>query len=169
MSAWAHGPSGAARFVGSHRYGPGMPDELLDDEGHPDASAIIGKFWHRDGPHTPESVRSAALAIDELTHYLARATWRRHVLPSGPALYEFVGELRSAIGRLDQVLDQAARHAGALVDDPTLYDDRRDGRDPAQTAREVQGGLDAARVVLGPVAEALGQTHSASGHLGHDT
>lgn len=130
--------------------------------------ALIATFWHRDGPHSADSVASAALAIDELTHYLARATLHSDVLPQGGDLYRVVSELRSALSRLDQVLDQMSTRAEQIAHDPTLYDDRRDGRDPADTAYEAQGGLDAARPALGQLLAALGQAHNASGHLGHD-
>lgn len=134
-----------------------------------DAGALVGTFWHRDGPHSPDSVASAALGVDQLFHYLARATapWAGANLPRGSDVYRLVGELRSALGHLDQVLDQTSIRAGELADDPTLYDDRRDGRDPADTAREMQGALDTARVALGPLLDALGAAHAAAGHLGH--
>jgi hypothetical protein len=134
--------------------------------GGPNVEAIIGTWWHRDGPHDPDRVAAAALAVDELTHYLARATQGSM---SGPRLYRLVGELRSAVARLDQVFMQMSGHAAALADDPTMYDDRGRGHDPAATAREAQGGLDAALIPLGEVNAALGQAHRASGHLGHNT
>ncbi len=70
---------------------------------------LIGDYWPNDGPHSPSSVAAAALGIDELTHYLARATapWGAGptVLRTGPDIYRVVADLRSAVGRLDQVLD----------------------------------------------------------------
>lgn len=141
---------------------------LLDVDGGPDVHAILAEFWHPDGPHSPDSVASAALAIDELTRYLARATIPASTtLPHAGDVYRLVSELRSALGRLDQVLEQTSRRMAAITADGGIYDDRRDGRDPADTAREAQGGLDAARVALGPVLDALGAAHRASGHLGH--
>jgi hypothetical protein len=134
-----------------------------------DVDTLIATFWHRDGPHTPDTVASAALGIDELTHYLARATFGPSVLPHGSDVYVLVRELRSALGRLDQVLDQVSARTAALATDPTLYDDRHDGRDPAATVRELHGGLDGARVALGPLLAALGAAHNAAGHLGHTT
>lgn len=138
-----------------------------------DPEALIGTFWHPDGPYSRDLVATAADAMDRLAHYLARATapWVGGRLPHGSDVYRLVGELRSALGRLDQVLDQTSRRAEELAADPTLYDDRdrdRAQRDPADTARELQGALDAARVALGPLMDALGAAHSASGHLGHD-
>lgn len=194
-----------------------------------DAEKVIHTFWYPDGPHSGDTVESAALGIDTLAHYLARATFGGSALKNGPRQYRVVGELRSAFGRLDQVLDQMSRHAAALIDDPAVYDDRDpegpipgdrvrltygDGStveglwewDPepggygalvrrddgsvhrhtsgqvtrevivpsasrqaaADTVRELQGGLDAARVALGPLVEALAAAHGASGHLGHN-
>lgn len=134
-----------------------------------DPEALISTFWHPDGPYSRALVTAAADAMDRLAHYLARATapWVGGRLPHGADLYRLVGELRSTLGRLDQVLDQVAHRAGEMAGDPTLYDDRGPTRDPADTARELQGALDAARVALGPLAVALGAAHSASGHLGH--
>lgn len=130
-----------------------------------DAEKVIHTFWYPDGPHSSDTIVSAAAAIDYLTHYLARATFRGPT--KGPRLYRVVGELSSAVGRLDQVLDQLSRHAGNLATDRTLYDDRRD-RPASVTAGDLQGALDAARVALGPLAAAFRAAHSASGHLGHD-
>lgn len=132
------------------------------------AEALIATFWHRDGPHSADSVVSAALAMDELAHYLARATFSSKVLPQGGDMYRLISELRSALGRLDQVFAQMSTRAEQIAHDETLYDDRRDGRDPADTAFEVQGGLDGARPPLGQLLAALGQAHNASGHLGHN-
>lgn len=147
-------------------------DPYLDEDGAPDAHVLIGDYWPADGPHSRESVAAAALGIDKLAHYLARATapWGAgpQVLAQGGDLYRLVGELRSAIGRLDQVLDQAAQRAGHLTEDPTLYDDRRDGRDPAATARELEGALSHARLDVGTLSTSLSAAHSAAAHLGHD-
>lgn len=142
--------------------------EFHDHGGGLNVEALIATFWHRDGPHAPESVATAALAVDELTHYLARATSDRGSMPSGPDVYRLISELRSALGRLDQVLDQTAGHVAALANDPALYDDRRDGRPAAHTAEQARGALDAARTTLGPLLAALDAAHNASGHLGHD-
>lgn len=147
-----------------------QPDQLRDHDGHPDAEAIADTYWPPDGPHSRESVTAAAATIDRLTRYLARATspWARPpALRYGSDLYALIGELRSALGTLDQVFAQASERAGQLVDDPTLYDDRRDGHEAADTARDTQGALDAARVALGALAEKIADAHQAAGHLGH--
>lgn len=141
---------------------------LLKVDGDPDVDAIIAEFWHPDGPHSPKSVASAALAIDELTRYLARATIHASTLPHASDVYRLVSELRSALGRLDQVLEQTSQRVAAITADGGIYDDRRGDRGPADTARQAQGGLDAARVALGPVLDALGGARRASGHLGHE-
>jgi hypothetical protein len=142
---------------------------LLNLDGEPEVEAIIGTFWHRDGPHSRTRTAAAALAVAELTHYLARATAHPETLQYGPDVYRLIFELRSALGRLDQVLDQASSRMAGLAEGGGLYDDRGDGRDAASTAREVQGGLDAARVSLGGLLDALGTAHRASGHLGHSS
>lgn len=135
-------------------------DPYLDESGAPDAHVLIGDYWPADGPHSRESVAAAALGVDELAHYLARATapWGAGpgVLRYGPDVYRVIGELRSAMGRLDQVLDQIAQRAAALADDPTLYDDRRDGTDPDATARLAAAALTDARKALRSVDGSLG-------------
>lgn len=143
----------------------GLIDEYTDG---PNVEAIIGTWWHRDGPHSGDRIEAAGLASDELAHYLARATLHADQLPA-PRVYRLVGELRSALDWLDQVLDQLSTRAAQLADDPTLYDDRGRGVDAADTAFEVQGGLDAARPALGQLLAALAQALNASGHLGHNT
>jgi hypothetical protein len=140
--------------------------DLRDANGHPDASAIVAEFWYRNGLHSVESVASAVLALSGLSDYLARATWHRGVLPYGIDLCHFVGEMRYVVRRLDEVFDQVSSHAANLATELTAYDNN--GRNPADTARQVQGGLDAARVALGPLTDALEVAHSASTHLGYD-
>lgn len=129
---------------------------------------VIAEHWHRDGPHSVESVASAALAVDALLHYLARATWDQATMPRGGDIYRVVGELRSGLGRLDQVLEQMGRHAYALSSDPGLYDDRRDGRDPRRTAKEAAAHLGRVREGLSGVLADLDAAHSAVAHLGSD-
>jgi hypothetical protein len=144
---------------------------LVDEDDRPKVAAIMGTWWHPDGPYSSERIIAAGLALDELTHYLARATLYPGVLNHGPQLYRLLGELRSGLGRLDQILDQLSERATDLAGDPTLYDDRSTRtrrRDPADTAREIAGSLDAARLALGPLTQALGAAHNASAHLGHN-
>ena len=136
-----------------------------------DVEALIGTFWHRDGPHDAESIKTAALGVDELLHYLARATapWEGNTLPNASDLYRVVGELRSGLGRLEQVLDQLFDRAGKLAEDPSLYDDRRSEVYPAgMTALAMQRALDTARAALVPLQTGLSDAHRAAGHLGHD-
>jgi hypothetical protein len=150
--------------------GDRYPEFLGEWSDRLDPERLVGTFWHVDGPHDADTVQSAAAAIDALTHYLARSTapWAGNVLDHGPYVYRTVGELSSALGRFDQVLDQLSQAVAALAADPTMYDDRRD-RPAERTAGELQGALDAARVALGPLAAAMRDAHSASSHLGHDT
>ncbi len=135
-----------------------------------DVEGIIHAHWHPDGPHTPESVRAAGAAIDELSRYLARATapWVQGLELRGADLYHLIGELRSAAGKVDQVLDQLAGRAEQLADDPTLYDDRRDDHLAADTVHEAWTHLTATRGALTHVIGHLDHAHSAASHLGHD-
>ncbi|WP_156819921.1 hypothetical protein [Pseudonocardia sp. HH130630-07] len=143
----------------------------LDTEGEVDASAVACDYWHPDGPHTPATVAQAAVMVDEMTHYLARATapWvdPAAVLPHAGDLYTVLGRLRSGLGRLDQVLHQLAGRAENLSLDDTLYDDRGDDRNAGDTAAAGAAGLRDARRALPELIEALGRAHDATGCLGH--
>ncbi|MGD9530403.1 MAG: hypothetical protein AB7L91_17985 [Dehalococcoidia bacterium] len=147
------------------RYSDAPRGERID--GQSDPAAAIAQHWPPDGPHTTEAVRSAAEAFAEIARYLARSTMRPDAFPHAGDVYAVLAELRSGIGRLDQTLAQVSSHTAAFADDPALYDDRGPAHDPARAVREVQGGLDAARVALGPVLAALDSAHSSAGHLGH--
>lgn len=101
-------------------------------------------------------------------HFLARATWAPGNLPNAGDVYRVIGELRSAFGRFDQVLDQLSRRAAVLVDDTTCTTTAAGPNTRLATPPARCKALDAARVPLGTLAEVLGAAHNRSGHLGHN-
>lgn len=139
---------------------PAVDAELVDDA------------WPVAGPHDPDTVASAALAIDKLTRYLTHATPpggpAGQTLPCGSDIHRLLRQLRSALGRLDQVLEHTRARTLELQTDPTLYDDRRCQEHPAgRTVDELSEALWRTRAQLGDTITALGQAHAAAGHLGH--
>ncbi|MFD3431328.1 hypothetical protein [Nocardia fluminea] len=102
-----------------------LPDQHLTDP-----TDFVRRLWYSDGPHTPESITSAATAIEELTRYLAHAT--RGDLDV-PTLYGATGSLAHAASISEQVLTQLA---SACTDLSARADLRHDttGADPASSA-----------------------------------
>lgn len=132
-----------------------------------DAYEIVEQRWPFDGPHSDDTVHSAAMAARQLVRYMANATYRP--VGSGPALWRIVSALREAVVGLEQVLRQLAESAsGAVADDASLFDDRHD-RPGADTASEVAILLRHARGTLMETATALSLASAAASHLGHDT
>jgi hypothetical protein len=71
---------------------------------------IVERHWPYDGPHSSDSVVSAAAAVIALlVRYICNATWT--VRPQGPALYRALVSLNGAIYGMDQLLDQMATAA----------------------------------------------------------
>ncbi len=83
-----------------------LPDQHLTEP-----TDFVRGLWYSDGPHTPESIASAATAIEELTRYLAHAT--RGDLDV-PTLYGVTGSLAHATQISEQVLAQLADSCAAL-------------------------------------------------------
>lgn len=128
-----------------------------------DAQKVVERHWPYDGPHTDDTVRDAAHAVDLLLRYMANATYRP--IASGPQLWRILSHLNSGLCNLNQVLDQISRGvAGPLADDPTLIDDRRD-RPGEVTAVEVAEAIEEARQ---GIACRLQQAAGLASHLGHD-
>lgn len=103
-----------------------LPDQHLTDP-----TDFVRAHWHSDGPHTPESIASAATAIEELMRYLAHAT--RGDLDV-PTLYAVTGSLAHATQISEQVLTQLASSCNALSERDDLRNDDINA-DPASAAR----------------------------------
>lgn len=129
---------------------------------------VVESIWPYDGPHSPESVRSALAAAAELVRYANNATWQPYTLPYAPSVNRDMGKVGSIVYGLDQLLDQLGgalkRHAG----DPTLYDDRRDrtGKDTALAAVQEITSL---RQTLFTLCKQVDKVQSLTNHLGHDS
>lgn len=83
-----------------------LPDQHLTDP-----TEFVRRHWSSDGPHTPESITSAATTIEELTRYLAHAT---HGDLDVPTLYAVTGALAHATQISEQVLTQLADSCAEL-------------------------------------------------------
>lgn len=131
-------------------------------------SEIVERHWPYDGPHSSGTVESAAEVIAGLVRYMNNATWNPQRL-SAPGLYRVLSSLNSAVWGLDQLLNQLGAVVGALIEDPTLYDDRRD-RPGADTARDVLAALITARDALADRPRRwIDQSAQLASRLGHDT
>ncbi|WP_063057261.1 hypothetical protein [Nocardia salmonicida] len=102
----------------------------LPDQHFTDPTDFVRGLWYSDGPHTSESIASAATAIEELTRYLAHAT--RGDLDV-PTLYGVTGSLAHAASISEQVLTQLASACTALSARADLRHDAPDA-DPASSA-----------------------------------
>ena len=86
---------------------------------------VVESHWPMDGPHGPELIESAAVALAELVRYLNRAT-----LPSAQVLGEaphgagLLGSLATAAQRERQLCQQLEAWAHQLAADPSLQHDR---------------------------------------------
>lgn len=141
---------------------------MSDQDNRPSSDEIVEQFWPYDGPHSSDTVTLAAQVMAGLVQYMDNATKNPQRL-SGPALYRVLSSLKVAVYGLDQLLDQLGAVAGALMQDTTLYDDRRD-RPGEDTARGVMGALISARFALADHPRRwVEQAAQLAYHLGHDT
>lgn len=131
------------------------------------AEEIVERFWPYDGPHSRDTVESAAQAIAGLVRYLNNATWNPQRLPA-PGLYRVLSNLNSMMYGLDQLLNQLTTATDRVADDPTLYDDRRD-RPARNTAVEVGSHLKAAAGALDGPRSAVERAVQLASHLGHES
>ncbi|MGH3980877.1 MAG: hypothetical protein ACRDRZ_18075, partial [Pseudonocardiaceae bacterium] len=100
--------------------GPGQPQ--------PDQpEVLVGRYWPRQGPYSPEGAEAAAGTVAELVRYLNYATGvvPRRALRHAGDVYAVVGGLAAAAGGLEQTLRQLGARTAALRDDPTLGHCRR--------------------------------------------
>lgn len=115
-----------------------LPDQHLTDP-----TDFVRAHWHSDGPHTSESIASAATAIEELMRYLAHAT---RLDLDVPTLYAMTGSLAHATQISEQVLTQLASSTAALADRDDLRSDDINIA-PATAALTAAGALDGDRDV----------------------
>lgn len=139
-------------------------DRLRHDDGSPAPYQIVEEFWPYDGPHSRETMASAATMAAELVRYLNNST--QYGVHEAPTLWRIVAQVSTAVDRFDQLLDQLRRAAQALADDPTLYDAGR-GEPADAVAGELASWLNTARRLNRPLMYALDQASSVSSRLGH--
>lgn len=133
-----------------------------------DAYEVVEQHWPYDGPHSDESVESAATAVGRLVRYLNNATWPyKKVVAGGPTLYRVLSSLNGAVYGLDQLLRQLQETARELAADESMYDDRRD-RPARTTAIEAVAALGEAVLALGPLMRGVESATSLTCHLGHE-
>lgn len=134
-----------------------LPDQHLTDP-----TDFVRAHWHSDGPHTPDSITSAATAIDELMRYLAHATRGKVDVPT---LYSVTGSLSHATQTSEQVLTQLADSCVAVSGREDLCHDVADA-DPASAARIAADelGSEAGRDVRS-LRRRLNQAQQQLGHL----
>lgn len=139
---------------------------MHDEDATPSADTIVEAHWPFGGPHTEESVESAAEAMCGLARYLVNALWT--VSPSAPSLRRLLSFLVTADHRVGEVLEMLVTEAHRLAQDPTLFDERRD-RPGSQTAIEVVEHINDAQVRYSGGRGALEKAWAAASYLGHDT
>ncbi|MFD3464753.1 hypothetical protein ACFWVM_34065 [Nocardia fluminea] len=135
---------------------------ILPDQHFTDPTDFVRGLWYSDGPHTPESITSAATAIDELMRYLAHATRGELDVPT---LYSVTGSLAHAASISEQVLTQLASACTDLSARSDLRHDAPDA-DPATSALFASDclGTEAARDVRS-LRHRLDQAQQQLGHL----
>lgn len=130
---------------------------------------IIDEYWPYDGPHTPESVQSAGIAVDRLLRYIANATgpWNaQNTLPYAASAYPVLGGIRDGVHHLPQILEQLKGFIDTQAQDPSLYDDRRD-RPAEETAYELSVELYEARHAAVVLGRRLSSARGIASHLGN--
>lgn len=134
-----------------------------------DAYEVVEQNWPYDGPHSDETVESAATAVGQLVRYLSNATWPyKKVVASGPTLYRVLSSVNASAYGLRQLLEQLQTTAVDLAEDESMYDDRRD-RPARTTAVDTAAALGEALRALGPLIRAVEHASSLTCHLGHET
>lgn len=134
-----------------------------------DAYELVERHFPFDGPHSDESVESAATAVGRLVRYLNNATYPyKKVVDCGPTLYRVLSQVNSSVYGLRQLLEQLQATATELADDESMYDDRRD-RPAAETVLGAEMALGEALTVLLALTAAIERATNLTCHLGHET
>lgn len=125
-----------------------------------DGVQLINDNWPLNGPHTPDSLISAAQAVAELYRYLAHATIgdAEQAVPNIPDTYPAFGALTTAARSNQQALQQLATRLDHFADfDPNIRHDEGD---------DTEGNRAAAMLI--DAAEYLRAASSAAGQMGAD-
>jgi hypothetical protein len=124
-----------------------------------------------DGPHSPESVRDAALVSAHLARYLAHATGGRAALGSAPDTYAVLVPLSEGVASLAQTLRQVAArlHDWAMTDDTLRVDTLGRAAGPVDLAVTATIIADETADALTTVAALLRECMAMVGRLYHHT
>src|SRR5699024_379914 len=136
----------------------------------PDGDAVVQQYWPYDGPHDYERLLEASAALVSLVRDLTNAPSpgiQDINLPYAPVVDGLLGRVSSAVGGLDQLLDQFSQVLLRKSADDTLYDDRRD-RPGADTAEAAVEQLGAAQTAVRELHQAIRQVGELTTHLEHD-
>lgn len=134
-------------------------------------SDVINTQWPYDGPHSAESVISAADALPALVRYLNNATGPGNgsvTLTAASTTDHLLDRVRAAVCGLDQLFRQTADHLDDQGTSFSLYDDRRD-RPGAYTAVEAAEWLTSAREAAANLASTVEAATARTIHLGNRT
>ncbi|WP_306364367.1 hypothetical protein [Nocardia sp. CC227C] len=131
-----------------------------------DRADVVQVLWPTIGPHTAESIGTAAAAISELWRYLAHATHSGQAegLADPADVYLVVGTLRVATSSAMQVMGQLCEWAMALSEIPALGHDET-GVQAAETASDAGYALNEVMLRLQQVRDALDKAAQGLGHL----
>lgn len=139
-------------------------NDLRHDDGSPSSYEIVEHFWAYDGPHSRETMASAATTLAELVRYLNNST--QYGVSEAPTLWRIIAQVSTAVDRFDQLLDQLERAAETLADDATMYDAAR--REPPHVvALLLADNLSRARQSMDEPRRALDAAAQVASRLGH--
>ena len=139
-----------------------------DDERVVDPYELVERHWPYDGPYSDELTTGAALMIGRLGRYLNNATGKRDGMPHAAAAGRVLAELHAAVAGYEQLLRQLAGFLDReAINNPTLYDDRRD-RPGAVTAQAAAVRVRACAPSMQAVADVLQEAAGLASHVGSD-
>lgn len=136
----------------------------------PPREEVVERYWPYDGPHSRDSVATAAAALGALVRYLNNATQAGTApvtLPYPASAHQVIADLATTVARLPQLLEQLQAVMRAQAADPRLYDDRRD-RPGSLTADAVTALLTMGRTSSQRFWDDLTAAAELSAHLGYE-
>jgi len=89
-----------------------------------DTGDVIETVFPYDGPHSRDTVTDGARAMAAIGRYLNNATQQTRIVGDGQALAAVVGNVKTVLFQLDQLLEQTAGAALRLAENPELYSDQ---------------------------------------------
>jgi hypothetical protein len=120
-----------------------------------------------DTTHSPERTFELAACIDAAARTLVYATMPgRNGLRYPGDVHRVIGEVRSTVGRIPQLLGQLGEFLCAQRNAGCLRDDR--GSNPVPAVAAAVEALCAAQALADALTETLAPAHNAIGHLAYD-